>query len=68
MSHLDLSITYHGDITLVNPQTPEAGAWLVETTPTDAKFLGHSLVVEPKYLQGFMLFARDAGFKIGRIL
>lgn len=55
------SIENHGSIILVRPLTAAAKAWLKETAPDDAQFLGNAMAVEPRCLDGVLDAIADAG-------
>lgn len=50
---MDFSITCHGSICLVQPTTPEGSQWIEDNTdPDNRSFLGNSLAVDSRYLEG----------------
>lgn len=61
---IDFSVTNCGSLFLVHPLTKAARAWLDETAPEDAQFMGTAMAVEPRYLEGVREAAREAGFSI----
>lgn len=58
-------ITFNGgSVWLVRPVTEEGRAWLGQTAPDDAQWLGESLAVEPRYLEGVVEAARADGLEV----
>ena len=60
----DLRVENHGSLALVAPETEAGSAWLRETAPEDALFYGGALVVEPRYVDGVVAAAVDAGLGV----
>jgi len=51
---------------LITPLTPECGDWLKENVSQDAMYLGLSLAVERRYVEGLILGLQEHGFKCER--
>ena len=60
---MDLIFEDHGSIWLARPLTQRAVAWLADTAPEDAQFLGSAMAVEPRYVDGVCDAARAAGLR-----
>lgn len=41
-----------GSVCLFQPLDAEAKRWVADTAPSDAQFLGSSMAVEPRYVDG----------------
>ncbi|MFH1294254.1 MAG: hypothetical protein ABIJ44_09020 [Pseudomonadota bacterium] len=48
---------------LITPLTPECGDWLRENVSEDTMYLGLSLAVERRYVEGLILGLQEHGFK-----
>lgn len=46
----DFTISCHGSISLLSPQTEEAQEWVNEYLPDDCQVMGHSIVIEWRYV------------------
>ena len=64
MSRADLTVVNHGSIFTVIPQTKPGHQWLQDTAPEDAQFFGAGMVVEPRYVEGVVNAAREAGLEV----
>lgn len=62
------TVTFHGSLCLVTPNTPAASMWLDATAPDDAQFLGRGMAVEPRYIDDFVAAADADGFTCGGAL
>lgn len=51
----------HGSIILMRPLDAAARAWLQQTAPEDAQFMGDALAIEPRYVEGVLAAFREAG-------
>lgn len=51
---------------LITPLTPECGDWLKENVSEDAMYLGPSLAVEHRYVEGLISGLEEHGFKCGQ--
>lgn len=64
MAIADFETVDHGSIVILTPTSVAARRWLNETAPDDAQWWGRGLVVEPRYLDGVLSAAVDAGFNL----
>lgn len=60
----DLKVENHGTIFLVRPVTRAGSQWLADTKPDDAQFFGSAMAVEPRYVEGVVNAAREAGLEV----
>jgi len=51
---------------LITPLTKECQEWLEENVSKDAQYLGHSLAVEHRYVEGLICGLEENGFKYER--
>ena len=51
---------------LITPLTQECEDWLKENVSEDAMYLGHSLAVEHRYVEGLIRGLHQEGFKYQR--
>jgi hypothetical protein len=55
----DFVFSNHGSLWMCRPMNDDATAWLAEHT--DGQWLGDSLAVEPRYVEGLALGIAEAG-------
>ena len=60
----DAVVTNHGSICLMYPATDAARSWLGENIAEDAQWWGHSLAIEPRYVEDIAEGMRDAGLVV----
>ncbi|SDL57645.1 hypothetical protein [Aliiruegeria lutimaris] len=60
----DFTVTYHGSITLLTANTPEAEEWADAHLPADRTRWGGGSVVEPRYLEIITLAIQHAGLTL----
>ena len=60
----DFTLEDHGSIVLVRPLSDHFAQWLHKSAPEDAQFFGNALAVEPRYVEGFLEAAADAGWQL----
>lgn len=60
----DIVIENHFTLFLARPENGDASDWLQESAPRDALFFGGALVIEARYVAGFVEAAAEAGFKV----
>ena len=60
----DIVLENHFTLFLACPQNDNAAGWLHETAPADAMFFGSALIMEPRYVEGFVAVARGEGFEV----
>jgi hypothetical protein len=64
----DFRVDNHGSIALFVPLNQTARDWLTETAPEDAQWWraieGSAMVVEPRYVQGVIDAAQEAGLEV----
>jgi hypothetical protein len=58
---MKLRLENHGSIWLARPLDSAAVDWLNETAPDDASFFSMALAIEPRYVDGFLDAAIEAG-------
>jgi hypothetical protein len=58
---MKIHLENHGSIWLARPLDSAATYWLNDTAPDDAQFFGSSLAIDPRYLNGFLYVAIEAG-------
>ena len=61
---MDIRIEHHGSTVLLQPQNSRAADWLTATAPEDAQFFGYALAVEPRYVDGVVEAATEAGLEV----
>jgi hypothetical protein len=61
---MDLAFSNHGSIFLVRGNTQAGQDWLRETAPEDAQFMGDAMAVEPRFVEGVVQAAEDAGLSV----
>lgn len=61
----DIEVNDHGSIFILNPVTPEAGAWFEENVAQDGQRWGGGYVVEPRYVDDILDGAEAEGLTIG---
>lgn len=62
MPRSDFSVSHHGSVCLVAPETREARVHL--EAHTDGLWFGAALAVEPRYLEPLCLSLQDDGFTL----
>jgi hypothetical protein len=60
----DAHVVHHGSISLVHPLTKRAQRWIAEHVSDDAQFMGHALVVEPRYVADLLMGMSDDGLNV----
>lgn len=60
----DLIVWNGGSLMMVRPVSDAGKEWLDQTAPDDAQFLGDSMAVEWRYIEGVVNAARDAGLEV----
>jgi hypothetical protein len=60
----DLRFENHGTVGLARPLTEAGRAFLRETAPEDAQFLGDAMAFKPRYLQGILDAALEYGLEV----
>jgi hypothetical protein len=62
----DFTITHHGSISLLTPNTMLAEQWVADHLPEDCMKWGrNSNVIEPRYLAPILDGIAEAGFSFG---
>ena len=61
---IDFTVSNHGSIALIRPQTDAARAWLRDNVEDAAQYLGASLAVEPRFLDGLLDGIANAGLEV----
>lgn len=61
MEPKDFCLEWHGSLFLLRPMTDRGRAWLADTAPDDAQFMGDAMAIEPRYVEGVVCAAFDAG-------
>lgn len=61
---MKIKLTNHLTLALAYPLDDETEKWLAETAPDDAQFFGKSLVIEPRYVAGFVEAFEEAGGEV----
>lgn len=64
MGSNDIVVWFDGSLCLVRAVSGLGEAWLSETAPEDAQWLGSSMAVEARYIGGVVEAARDAGLEV----
>lgn len=62
--HVDVRITNHGSLYLLNPQTDAARDWLSNNVSDDANWFGDMLPVEPRYMPDLLAGMRGNGLVV----
>ena len=66
----DFRFIDQGSIWLVQPQNDDAQEWLMQTSRdayeagADWQFFGHSLVIEPSFLDNMLMLLDDEGWRV----
>ena len=60
----DLKVENQGSLFLVWPMTDAGRDWLEKTAPEDAQFIAAAMVVEPRYVEGVVVAAREDGLTV----
>lgn len=60
----DIRVEHHGSIILLKPQHDQAESWLRENTDDEAIWMAGKLVVEPRFAEGLINAAAEAGFEV----
>jgi len=50
MTTTDFTVTNHGSLFTLLPNTPEAEDWVADHIPDDAQYLGRAVAVEHRYI------------------
>lgn len=66
MERLDIEVSNHGTIYLIQPLTPTARAWLADNVGPEAQYLGTALAVEPRYAGPLLEGMAGDGLTLGR--
>lgn len=61
---MQIRLANHWSIVLAHPIDDATAQWLRETAPEDAQFWGNALVIEPRYVLGFVDAFEAAGGEI----
>lgn len=60
----DLIVWNGGSLMMVRPVSEAGKRWLDETAPDNAQFLGDSMAVEWRYIEGVVEAAREDGLTV----
>lgn len=61
----DFTISNHGSIFMVTPNTPQAQGWVTLSLSLESwQWLGNSFSVEPRYIEDLVQGMRNDGFSV----
>ncbi len=61
----DISLTNHGSIAVLNPNSSAAVRWFTEHLPGDCQRWAGGYVVEPRYVDDIIAGAEEEGLTVG---
>lgn len=64
MGSNDIVVWFDGSVCLVHAVSGLGEAWLSETAPEDAQWLGRRMAVETRHILRFISAAREAGLAV----
>lgn len=60
----DFRFANHGSVTLLQPMTKEAEAWIEYNLPENATFFGQAVVIEPRYAGPILDAIKNDGMEV----
>ena len=61
---IDLRVTNHGSLFLVEPRTDAGRVWLADHTDATAQWFGRGIAVEPRYIDALVFGAVEDGMAV----